>query len=1035
MRQIDGWLSIEGADYLANLGHVRPKNYKVVKASRCSTIHWLLMEGYATFEPNSSPLSQGLSDGYSDGYSDLDEDGTDEIDDYQTFIDEISDDETSDYSREEEDDSSDGENHIEDTSQSHSKLVKNILSSSTKGRNIEIADDLIRRDKASDLEIPAKSYTVTQKVDLAVGEAVENQSLIPQSKLVKHITISWDQTREGDFKTEILQAVLGRPSTSIPEVEPPKKTGNHALQDYQMQLMLLEQQNKKRLLLARSEQERSKLDIGSVTTQIFAKQERELYPVSLSSETNPQRFQDPFRCSMMSMGPNQLSSQSPESAITMPERNAGSVVLSQSVNSEKIPQSAEIIESLRGRIAKLEAENAALNTELGSLDEATEVPLFYRIQSDRMTYIGQPQWSLDSKKNVVLQGTNSIGNLESYLKYNNHSPFVVVRTYRSVPHIGSRTQKNNALSTLPAPQQIAESIIFVSDDMKDAMKSFLDSQINLPEGFVSAEMNTGVIEAPYLFWYHMRSVADWHDLSPPHEKLMRSLTAWIDQHYEDEYTQADSLFHRGLVSFPTFKYLIKPGDVLLSRLNKDTQQAHMAVTWPLYESYTTPPARQERQMQHNTNSRSWRWTIKTWNYDFVGQFYRNNTSEALELLVTNLEDEVRMADLNFFPLKFAPKSVRDKLDARGRRFWSCRNRQLVSYEGKLNGGLMATSDRYMIDFATYAELEKGSAVVRRIQYYEKERKPAFADKEDVPLVPHTYLFPPQIIGYNLRQKRWVDLDVGSISDVTWNKKAFDQLVIDEETKELVLALITNKLAADDGADFIESKGQGLIMLLHGGPGTGKTFTAESVAEIAEKPLFRVTCGDIGTQPEAVEKYLESVLHLAKIWDCVVLLDEADVFLEQRTLNELGRNALVSIFLRVLEYFEGILILTSNRVGTFDEAFKSRIQLSLHYKNLTKSQRLKIWKNFFRQLRNIPGIKIDFDDIDCYVDELAQNEMNGRQIRNAITTARQLAQFKNSPMTITHLKHVIRVAGKFDEYLKTVQEGFSDDQLARGDGLR
>ena len=375
----------------------------------------------------------------------------------------------------------------------------------------------------------------------------------------------------------------------------------------------------------------------------------------------------------------------------MPEKGAGSVPSSKQVSDGKILGSAETIEALRRRIAKLEAENAALNTELRSLDEATEVPLFYRIQNDRMTYIGQPQWSLDSKKNVVLRGNNSIGNLESYLKYNNHSPFVVVRTYRSEPPNRSRTQQRDTFSTLPTPQHIAESIIFVSDEMKDAMKSFLGSQINLPEGFINNEMNTGVIEAPYLFWYHMRSTADWHDLSAPHEKLMRNLTVWINQHYEDEYTQADGLFQQGLVSFPTIKYLIKPGDVVLSRLNKDTQQAHMVVTWPLYESYTTPPERQERQIQHNKNRRSWRWGIRTWNYDFVGQFYRNDTNETLELLVTNMEDEIQMADLNLFPLKFASKSIRDKLDARGRRFWSCRTRQLVSYEGKVNGGLMVVS--------------------------------------------------------------------------------------------------------------------------------------------------------------------------------------------------------------------------------------------------------------------------------------------------------------------------------------------------------
>ena len=67
-------------------------------------------------------------------------------------------------------------------------------------------------------------------------------------------------------------------------------------------------------------------------------------------------------------------------------------------------------------------------------------------------------------------------------------------------------------------------------------------------------------------------------------------------------------------------------------------------------------------------------------------------------------------------------------------------------------------------------------------------------------------------------------------------------------------------------DVIEGKGNGLIILLHGGPGTGKTLTAEGVAELAEKPLYRVTCGDIGTDPENVEQYLESVLYIGNTWE-------------------------------------------------------------------------------------------------------------------------------------------------------------------------
>jgi SpoVK/Ycf46/Vps4 family AAA+-type ATPase len=292
-----------------------------------------------------------------------------------------------------------------------------------------------------------------------------------------------------------------------------------------------------------------------------------------------------------------------------------------------------------------------------------------------------------------------------------------------------------------------------------------------------------------------------------------------------------------------------------------------------------------------------------------------------------------------------------------------------------------------------------------------------------------------------------------IQEVSWNKLAFEHLVLSPETKDLIQALVTSRLEPDEQTDIMQGKGNGLIILLHGGPGTGKTFTAESVAEIAEKPLYRVTCGDIGTRPEQVEKYLESVLHLGKLWDCVVLLDEADVFLEQRTLTDLEHNALVSVFLRVLEYYEGIMILTSNRVGTFDEAFKSRIQLSLHYEALDKPQRRTIWTNFLKRPKTLEddAAKIepsrqqrrkseashptDFQNIERHLGDLAGHEMNGRQIRNAITTARQLARFKNERMAYGHLNEVIKTSMKFDRCLETVRDNYTDDQMARGEGLR
>ena len=267
----------------------------------------------------------------------------------------------------------------------------------------------------------------------------------------------------------------------------------------------------------------------------------------------------------------------------------------------------------------------------------------------------------------------------------------------------------------------------------------------------------------------------------------------------------------------------------------------------------------------------------------------------------------------------------------------------------------------------------------------------------------------------------------------WNKESFNRLVLKSQKKELIKALITVHLATSPNADVVEGKGNGLIILLHGSPGTGKTLTAESVAEYTEKPLYRVTCGDIGTDAEGVEKYLESVLLVGTIWGCVVLLDEADVFLEERQTTDLARNALVSVFLRVLEYYDGILILTSNRVGTFDEAFKSRVQLAVHYPALNEDGRFEIWRNFIHILRDT-DVDMNFGELEKKVAILARHKLNGRQIRNLVWTARQLAKYKKERLEYTHLEQVIEIANEFEEYLEKTH-GHTDEVYARTQGTR
>jgi hypothetical protein len=133
--------------------------------------------------------------------------------------------------------------------------------------------------------------------------------------------------------------------------------------------------------------------------------------------------------------------------------------------------------------------------------------------------------------------------------------------------------------------------------------------------------------------------------------------------------------------------------------------------------------------------------------------------------------------------------------------------------------------------------------------------------------------------------------------------------------------------------------------------------------------------------------------------------------------------------------QGILVLTSNRVGTFDEGFRSRIQLAIHYEQLSTSSRERVWESFITRLEDFRTEEIDTRDLRRHVKELAGYEMNGRQIRNAVTTGRQLAMYKKKPLDFDGMKHVISVMGKFDKYLLSINEGMDSEAIAREDGLR
>ncbi|KAK1597102.1 uncharacterized protein LY79DRAFT_587571 [Colletotrichum navitas] len=237
-----------------------------------------------------------------------------------------------------------------------------------------------------------------------------------------------------------------------------------------------------------------------------------------------------------------------------------------------------------------------------------------------------------------------------------------------------------------------------------------------------------------------------------------------------------------------------------------------------------------------------------------------------------------------------------------------------------------------------------------------------------------------------------DVEVDLVQNVSWNKQTFKNLVMNEEGKELIYALVTDSTGSKQSAGSLRGESSRLTILLHG---------AESIAEQVQTPLIRVNCNKISNKP-------------------LRLQHEADDFLEQRT----------AAFLRVLKNHVGIVNITTSR-------------LRFHHETLDISQRRRTWVNLLDlSHRDLPkqnnnkaqpaaghNKRIDLDSIKRHVHELAEEEMNGHQIRNAITAAVQIARYKDERMTYRHLGRVIKSPQRFHKSLGKARGDGADERLS------
>lgn len=644
----------------------------------------------------------------------------------------------------------------------------------------------------------------------------------------------------------------------------------------------------------------------------------------------------------------------------------------------------------------------------------------------------------------------------------------------SWPEVGYPHRKGDNMKVFKA--ETPEMIVH-SPHLRDAISAVV--------GYYTSFSSSGkemVVKAPYqVLVHHWDALQEYKTNQPEcHSAEYAATTAthidvllsFLDQTFSEKIAHEKARWDNpsgGTATFDLFWLLLKPGEIVYQEV-----QGHL-VPRVISTVQRSDPVRAEES-----------YMVDLWDIQFQNGRLRRRMHKVR---VFTWNGERTIATLPLVPARFVPggeEAMAKKQIALGELYWGLSKQPCYrEYSGEVilgNGRNMGTvSGRVIVDCEGWERLRRvGTGPERNYPEPQMNHPPQpqlhldalpqnlpqcpcgtclsarpssspspFADFDN--LDPNKASPPPNsslyfhilsdvIEGFVLGQRLWGHVRVEGLSDVHPDMSAFSSLVLDPHIKLTVRALI-GKFASQDGkvspwpSDFVKHKGEGRIFLLHGPPGVGKTCTAECIAELARRPLLSLTSGDISTSLSAgsVERSLTYFLTLGERFGALVLLDEADVYLEARRTRDLQRNALVSMFLRSLEYYKGLLFLTTNRVEAFDSAFTSRIHVALHYKQLSDEDRGRVWvHNFERLERDSKGR--------CYVPKSARNyilkspdvaalRLNGREIRNALQTAVALAEteaLEDGVETVTvmekHFKAVVKMSRGFKSYLYLKNRG-------------
>lgn len=390
---------------------------------------------------------------------------------------------------------------------------------------------------------------------------------------------------------------------------------------------------------------------------------------------------------------------------------------------------------------------------------------------------------------------------------------------------------------------------------------------------------------------------------------------------------------------------------------------------------------------------------------------REYTLQTIEFTIPEFFNKRRLDSHEVVPV-FDPESSEDvaSLIARGTRFVDFTQ---GPYYAHANGYM------YVPIRGGFKRLPIDSRVVIDPDGYKKDHANRWFSKDTMAEIPDTYIYAtmPTVPVFSLEYRAWGEVPVFNLGDIQFDKTAFDRTVLPQTHRDTISPLVKH-FYNTNCLDFIAGKKKGLVFLLGGKPGTGKTLTASAIAELNEKPLYCIGSGDLGTSPDLIDNNLKKIFDMVEKWGGMVLIDEADVFMSRRTDYNIDYNACVSVFLRLIENYTGILFLTTNKEHVkIDNAFDSRIHIRLHYHELDADGRGKVWSEALTRYK--------INDID--INAIKVHKLNNREIANIVQLAYVAVGGDETKVTTQKILDFITLRLSFDpsEDYGTIGDNVSD----------